>query len=170
MRIDATSGRVKRWGEWIVARSRAVGFRRQKDLAQAVGCSEDQLSRWAQSAEPPARITKGFDTALARALQLPKRTVFVNWRNEAPDAEPFLTLPDHAGEPTEEMLAQETLLSRVTGILFPDEVNKVLDYAITLGLSRNDRWLPNFQKIRDDAKALRSQRGDDAPRLKRKES
>ncbi|HEX8340076.1 MAG TPA: hypothetical protein VF624_04130 [Tepidisphaeraceae bacterium] len=75
--MDAANER--HWGAWVILRSRVVGFRRQRDLALAVGCQPEQLSRWAQLAEPPRLMRKGFDAALARALQISPQVLFNSW-------------------------------------------------------------------------------------------
>jgi hypothetical protein len=73
------------WGDWVAQRARAVGIRRQKDLAEAVGCSEDQMSRWVQMRRPPARMRKGFDKSLARVLKTTPQKLFIDYATIAPE-------------------------------------------------------------------------------------
>jgi hypothetical protein len=96
------------WGEWIAARSEHLGFRSQKSLASAIGCSADQLQAWLAMEEPPLRMRKGFDVKLPRALKTDAATLFVRWKtvraegtiilesNESRDSL-FVAGKDHAG-------------------------------------------------------------------------
>ncbi len=75
------------WGEWIDQRSRAVGFKRQGDFAQAVGCGRTQLAKWIALQSPPPQMRKGFDVALATALKIDRAVLFIGYRSIAPDVD-----------------------------------------------------------------------------------
>jgi hypothetical protein len=92
------STRNSHWGEWIIARSRFVGFRRQLDLATAVGCSENQLCRWKAMATPPATVHCGFDTTLAAALKVDRKTLFTDYANYSPETAPLSNQDNEADE------------------------------------------------------------------------
>ena len=52
---------AKHWGTWVMLRSEAVGWKRQSDLADSVGCTRERIARWFGMASPPVRMRKGFD-------------------------------------------------------------------------------------------------------------
>lgn len=81
----AESNAQRDWGRWVLERSRAAGYRTQHDLARAVGCRYEQLSRWLQMTEPP-RMRKGFDLALARALRITPQALFNGDASTSPSA------------------------------------------------------------------------------------
>ena len=102
---------------------------------------------------PPEQMRKGFDSSLARALKTTKQTLFVDWSAHAPDQTPqIMLIPDHALIPLGEdshVLPAETMLAEVMARLMPDQVEKVLEFAITVGLSQNDRLRPEFERLRE---------------------
>jgi hypothetical protein len=75
----------KHWGEWVKARAAFVGYHRLKDLALTVGCSDNQLTRWTQSRSAPSKMRKGFDRALASALQTNLRMLFHDYVHTSAD-------------------------------------------------------------------------------------
>lgn len=77
--------RRENWGDWVVARSRHVGFLRNIDLAAAVGCTPERITQWSASKVPPRHMRKGFDQKLAYALQTTKQVLFTDWKTTAPD-------------------------------------------------------------------------------------
>ena len=103
------------------ARSQAVGFKRQQDLADSVGCSRTQLTKWFAMNKPPARMRKGFDQQLARALKTTRQILFVDYVKVRPedaadtwgfplDGAPWLQ-PDWRDQPPDEKL--KSLIYRV---------------------------------------------------------
>lgn len=129
-----------------------MGYRRQKDLAAAVGCSEDQMSRWAQAQLPPNRITRGYDVALARALETTHDVLFDRWLSIAPeDAERVAFHPDQFfGKSKDEPLLMtdiDHVLMEVSRRLWQGEVEQVLEYAVKLVLARNDERAAEFREI-----------------------
>jgi hypothetical protein len=72
----------------MLERAQVVGIKRQTDLAKAVGCTPERVTRWGQMPKPPRRMRKGFDEALARALQTTKQNLFADY---------FRVLPQNAG-------------------------------------------------------------------------
>jgi len=82
---SVASKKSNHWGTWIIARARFVGFRRQSDLAKAVGCSAQTLSKWAGMAKPPEQMRRGHDEALARSLKIDRATLFGMWSEIAAD-------------------------------------------------------------------------------------
>jgi hypothetical protein len=79
------------WGSWVRHRAHCVGFKTMGALARAVGCRNEQISRWLAHAEPPAQMRKGFDRALADALQTNHATLFAGFRSIAPEDASFTT-------------------------------------------------------------------------------
>src|SRR5689334_15568652 len=75
----------RHWGQWVWARAEAHGYRRQQDLAEAIGCGRTQLSKWTAMERPPKRMRKGFDVALARALNVSPRTLFTDYSDIDPE-------------------------------------------------------------------------------------
>jgi len=73
------------WGEWVLSRSRYVGYRLQQDLARQVGCTEEQISRWVNMIVPPNQMRKGFDRKLACALKTSPDMLFNQWENTPPE-------------------------------------------------------------------------------------
>ena len=88
------AGICAHWGNWLRERSRAVGILRLADLAGEIGCTPNQLSRWLASVSPPARMLKGFDCALARALKTDRRTLFSGFAQVDPSDAPVLDEPN----------------------------------------------------------------------------
>lgn len=92
------------WGRWIRNRSAFVGFRRQQDFREAIGCTRSQLFKWLQSEKSPDRIFKGFDARLASALKTDRHTLLIDWKlfpdpSEVPilksfDVDEFLEVQD----------------------------------------------------------------------------
>lgn len=79
-----------------------VGFRRQNSLAEKIGCTEDQLSKWLSMEEPPVSMRKGFDVALFGSLRTDAFTLFTAFRDIAPEAAP---VQGHPRKPTREPVA-----------------------------------------------------------------
>jgi hypothetical protein len=140
------------WGDWVLARSRFVGFRRQRDLARDVGCRPEQLSRWLQSPVPPQRMSKGFDHRLALALDSTRRVLFTDYVAIAPDAAPreiALTpqmLPVDWSVPSH-MFDAASILAESFLKLLPTEALQVAMYAIQIVLARNDDRRPEFERL-----------------------
>ncbi len=59
------------------------------DLAQAVGCTPHQITRWSHLGSPPSRFNKGFDTALADALRTTKNVLLADFSQLAPEKAPI---------------------------------------------------------------------------------
>lgn len=143
------------WGEWIAERAQLLGIVRQRDLAQKIGCSENQLSRWVQMPAPPKQMRKGFDRTLARALMTTRDVLFSEYANIAPaDTAQLMLHPDHVyplpSNPTDELFLTEALDAAVAR-LHDDERAKVAEYTIQLVLSKNDARRAEFERLRDRA-------------------
>lgn len=140
------------WGDWVERRAQRVGYKRKKDLAAAVGCSDDQLTHWLQMAKPPARMRKGFDRLLANALQTTPRTLFTDYLNVAPESAAFTFsvrfVPDAIVVDDAEIFPTDILLREVIARLSPTEKDTVCEYAITLVLSKQDERSAEFQRYR----------------------
>jgi len=74
------------WGEWIRTRSKTLGFVRQQDLADSLGCSSECLCRWLKLPECPPRMLKGLDAKLCNILQLSRYELTNGFRTMPPDA------------------------------------------------------------------------------------
>jgi hypothetical protein len=136
----------------MIARSETVGFKRHQDLAEAVGCTREQVARWASMELPPRRMRKGFDGSLARALQTTKQVLFQEWAHVAPNAvDRFIFHPDHffpTGHKTRFLtLPTDVLLKKVVDRLLPTEVEKVLEYAVQIVVAKHDARLEEFRPI-----------------------
>jgi len=81
------------WGEWIGGRSLHVGYRRQKDLADAVGCERTQLYKWKKMSEPPFRMHRGLDRRLVIALRTDAFTLFSGYATIDPKHAPIVNPP-----------------------------------------------------------------------------
>lgn len=79
-----------RWGDWAKQRARTVGIIRFIDLAYAIGCHQNHITRIVQAELPPNRMTKGLDAALIRVLQTDRQTLFIDWRSSSPEAAPMI--------------------------------------------------------------------------------
>jgi hypothetical protein len=82
------------WGNWVRSRMVYVGFRRQMSLAQAIGCTQNQMCRWLAMETPPDRMRRGHDAALCRVLHTDAYTLFTNFVNVSPFTAPMLNAPD----------------------------------------------------------------------------
>jgi hypothetical protein len=126
----------KHWGEWVIARSRVVGMMRNQDLARSVGCTPQQLSRWIGRSEPPRRLLKGFDEAIASALVTSRRMVFSDWDKYTPEEADAFWNESMAGRPWEgedwKGLPPEARARVLIHHLHPDLFEKWIDYGITL--------------------------------------
>jgi hypothetical protein len=78
------------WGEWMIERSRFVGFRNQRELSEAVGCRDEQVSRWHKMSQPPRQMRKGFDRNLAAALKVEPQMLFSGWATANPQGTSFI--------------------------------------------------------------------------------
>ena len=78
----------------MLARSKRVGYRRKKDLAAAVGSSNNQLTKWLQMERPPDQMRKMFDHNLAAALKIDRRTLFLDWEEMNPGDAPEVSAGD----------------------------------------------------------------------------
>ena len=78
-------GPIDHWGTWISRRADFVGFKRQQDLAVAIGCSRTQLDKWFKLESPPSKMRKGFDRSLASALIVTREILFSEWSGIAPE-------------------------------------------------------------------------------------
>jgi hypothetical protein len=76
---------VKTWGEWISGRAVFLGYKRQKLLASAVGCTREKVAEWFKLSEPPPQMRKGFDLKLATALRTTPSMLFDGWSRTAPE-------------------------------------------------------------------------------------
>jgi hypothetical protein len=131
-----TTRNRKHWGEWARQRAAHAGFRLQVDLAQKLGCSHEQVSRWFGMESPPSTMRKGFDVRLAEALCVPREMLFVNWLNVSPDS-----LPVANAEPNQ--LADETTLRRkllaIVELLDPAQLGQLHDKGRELLSTHTDQ-------------------------------
>lgn len=65
-----------------------LGFKRKADLADRIGCSRQQLSRWFGMKVPPRHMHKGFDKSMCRALEIDRHTLFYAWHKHDPHEVP----------------------------------------------------------------------------------
>jgi hypothetical protein len=75
----ASGKKPEHWGRWVLGRAQVAGFRRHQDLARAVGCTRERITAWSAMSTPPARMRKGFDRALARALRITPFDLFTGY-------------------------------------------------------------------------------------------
>ena len=78
------------WNEWVRRRSRAIGFRSDVALAEAIGCNKQYISRWLAMPSPPVTMRKGFDAAFCRALKIDRHMFFFGYINIAPETAPMV--------------------------------------------------------------------------------
>lgn len=145
------------WGEWVMERGHLVGFKRKMDFARAVGCSTQHLARLAKMPTPPARMRRGLDRTLARALKTTRDVLFSEYKNIAPEATARVMFhPDHVyplpTNPAETLFwPMANVLSEIVPRLDQDEVSKGAEYLIQLVLSKNDERRAEFENLRDRA-------------------
>lgn len=144
--------RKRHWGQWVAARAEFVGFKRQEDLAGAVGCTRERIVRWVSLESPPAQMRKGFDRTLLRALWTDRQMLFHDFAAVSPDAAPrVLHTGQHffqsssnprffSGFPATKVL--DDTLRQMT----PAEVEGVLQFALMLVLAKNDRRRQAFEQ------------------------
>lgn len=141
---------VPHWGEWLIQRSRVVGFRRHMDLAQAVGCTPERITQWGSSSKPPDQMRKGFDAKLAYALQTTRKMLFEDWQTTPPDQARRVML--HADQlALEEEFSWDPdlqeLLRKILPYLAPTEMEwLVLQVALKV-LEKKDNRGPLFRQI-----------------------
>lgn len=78
------------WGEWIKARSRAIGFRSDASFAASVGVTRQRIAKWYAMQAPPASMRRVSERGLARALRISPRTLFVDYAATEPTTPPEL--------------------------------------------------------------------------------
>ncbi len=138
------------WGDWIESRSQFVGFKRKRDFAAAIGCSDDQLTKWLQMESPPAQMRKGFDRSLARALATTRRTLFIDYANVSPKSSRVFFIADHVPDDLQTMktpLGEDAIMVDVWARMLPSEKDKALEYAIQLVMSKQDRRSTEFKRF-----------------------
>jgi hypothetical protein len=129
-----------------------VGFKRQEDLARAVGTSRQHLVKWLRLASPPRRMRKGFDQSLASALQTTTHILFSEYATKYPEEATFLELP-RVAQPWEEPRWRE--------MSPPERAAEIANL-----LSGDDGMLKNWLLIGEHmAAALSHERFDDAVKL-----
>lgn len=74
------------WGRWVRQRGELAGFRGRCELAAAVGCSRQHLSKYWRMKTPPKWLISGRQAGLVSALQTDARTLFVDYVKLTPDA------------------------------------------------------------------------------------
>lgn len=150
-----------RWGEWIQQRSQFVGFKRQQDLAEAVGCAPERLSRWAQLLTPPKRMLKGFDRTLAAALQTTRQILFQDYASTSPDSAPIILHGDHwfKGARADRMhaLPVDTMLEQIISSMDMAERERMIEYGSQMILAKNDRRRAAVEKVMNNFGSLRIQ-------------
>jgi hypothetical protein len=78
------------WGRWVKARARHVGFRNFGTLAEAIGCTQESVSRWFSMEDSPERCRSRFDAALCRVLRVDPFILFTGYRETGPTESPVL--------------------------------------------------------------------------------
>lgn len=146
------------WGHWVSARADAVGFKRQEDFAKAVGCTRERIVKWTAMRMPPAKMRKGFDEALARALKTDRATLFSYWHERRPGEVESIDLGDRAGWHSYEVGSPgpSQLQQRITFVAFnlPYEGLSQLWETTQLlakrhGVAIRDNWLSDAGKPPD---------------------
>jgi hypothetical protein len=83
----------KHWGQWVASRAEFLGFKRQADLARAVGTTRERIARWCAMERPPRQMRKGFDEKLAAVLEVDREILYTTgWQHIIPDAGRSITL------------------------------------------------------------------------------
>lgn len=134
----------KSWGEWILVRGRLVGFRRQKDLADAIGCTQGQLSRWVQMTSPPA-MRKGFDQKLANSLLTTTDILFNQWQQIPPEL-----VEKRAPKPNLTRVLYGDLMSEVAR-RWVAEQDQIID---TIEAAEKLNWEKQYSKIQQEIQQL----------------
>jgi transcriptional regulator with XRE-family HTH domain len=134
------------WGDWVIERSRVCGFRNQRELAEAIGCRAEQVSRWAQLERPPKQMRKGFDERLASALDLTTKELFRDYAHTPPSqAGLIIELPGVGKEPWQGDQWQTLDPSKQVAILLymlgseGKDVDRIIDFGIALVMAREVR-------------------------------
>jgi hypothetical protein len=142
------------WGNWIGRRADFVGFQRQRDFAEAVGCTRERIVTWLRMAAPPKKMRKGFDRTLARALRITTRMLFVDFVNTDPEKaievglsidhlSPLQQRNDFAGVTA---FQGESILREMIARLNPSEQDQLVLHLIAM-IRANDRRRPEFEKF-----------------------
>jgi len=116
------------WGDWIKARSSRVGYRRQRDLADAIGCERTLLYKWFKMALPPVRVKKGFDTGLASALRTDREMLFHAWRFTTVEEAPLVDRGAGDGAYSERQSLSDELF-RTIPIIGIGDLKAVVEFA-----------------------------------------
>lgn len=122
--MSTNSSKTNSWGNWVERRARHVGIRRLLDLALAIGCHQNHVTRFVQSEQPPKRMTKGFDAALVEALRTDRYTLFAAWRDVAPEDAPLVD-PLTRSRPDEPAVRRKVLA--IVELLGPDQLTELHD-------------------------------------------
>jgi hypothetical protein len=136
---------AKHWGTWVMLRSEAVGWKRQSDLADSVGCTRERIARWFGMASPPVRMRKGFDIALANSLEVSHETLFLNWSKTSPDeAERIWELPSSGERPWERadwqaMSIENKLRILVFYIADEEATQKLVEFGIIVAQAQDSK-------------------------------
>ncbi len=130
----------------MIERSRVAGFRNQRDLADAVGCRAEQVSRWAQLEKPPLQMRKKFDVKLAIALNVTVKQLFYSYLKTPPAQAGFiLELPGPGKEPWKDKNWEVLDSSQKMNVLLymlgsgGDDVERLIDFGIALVEARESR-------------------------------
>jgi hypothetical protein len=116
-----------------------VGYRRNEDLARDVGCSPDRLSHWLQLAKPPARMLKGFDRQLARALKTTRQMLFVDYARNPPESAPRHTwaeTPAPWNEPGFSALPSHMRLQSLMHLVGEETLHQVAELMLAIAKAR----------------------------------
>ena len=84
------AGSQNHWGLWVEQRASFLGFVRKFDLAVAVGCATESISKWVTLPTHPTRMQKGFDAALIRALQTDRAMLFRLYKTTSAEDAPIV--------------------------------------------------------------------------------
>lgn len=85
----AADNRPFKWGAWIEARRRFVGYPSASAFAQAVGCTAQHV-RVLQKMSQPTGMRRGLDNALCRVLRVDRKMLFTDYATVHPDLAPLV--------------------------------------------------------------------------------
>jgi hypothetical protein len=124
----------KHWGQWVASRSEFLGFKRQADLARAVGTTRERIARWCAMEQPPRQMRKGFDEKLAAALRVDRGVLYTGWQHVKPDnGRTISTVP--ADATPRDLLAAERKIRTIkvtVNLLRGADLDAVLDLVLKL--------------------------------------
>lgn len=138
------------------------------DFAKAIGCTPHNLRRWLEMKTPPARMRRGFDASLSRALHLSQSILFRDWATQSPSDAPFVPIPQATRAISKaQAVTEEGVRGRIAEAvegLREDDLYKVLRLANVLKQSQAERAMKAYEAYDD---AIERGRFDEADRLRK---